>query len=326
MDGAFGPTTPSFESSGRPPGGGDESMGTLENPADRRRRAWPLAIGVVIVVVGVGIGLIVASGGSTNPGAGIAPAAFVLSASQTTLTERTADLVLAGTVSTAGKGIPLNGTGEAALSNPQQFAATVDFTGPGGTIEQKEVVADGRFFMGIESHGQDISALVPGKHWVEIPIPVGTGSSLGTGTSDPLAQLHLLAAKGNTVTTLGTKSIRGTTASGYAVTISRQNLLDAEQKYLSSSGIDPGTQQQIAQAAQSLQPLTMDVWFDASKLLRRMSFSLDTTQNGRDVAVNLDMDFVNYGAHVSISTPSADDVVSLNQFEAAVKAHSESGG
>jgi hypothetical protein len=118
-------------------------------------------------------------------------------------------------------------------------------------FQEKEVLTDGHFYMGIESGGQDISSILPGKHWVEIPVPVGGGGSSGTGTSDPIAQLQLLAANGNQVAALGTKVIDGETDSGYAVTITRQNVLNGIQKFNVSSGLDAAAQQQLSQAAQN---------------------------------------------------------------------------
>jgi len=309
------------------PGGATQPVGSREDLRPSRRRRARLGLSVaIVVVIGIAVAVVAIPGGPSIPGAGIAPADFVVSATQTTLTQSTADLVFGGSVSTSGHSIPITGSGAAILSSPQQFAATFSFSLPGSTFQEKEVLTDGHLYMGIDSDGHDVSDLIPGKHWVEIPIPVGTSSSLGTGTSDPLAQLRMLVAKGNTVTRLGTKTIDGVTASGYAVTITRQNLLHAEQQYLSSSNFDPATQQQLSQAAQSLPPPSIDVWFDSSKLLRRMGFVINQTQDGHSIASDVQMDFVNYGAPVSITTPSPGDVVSLNQFLAAAKAVSGSGG
>jgi hypothetical protein len=294
-------------------------------PSLQHRRIWLPIFVSIVVVIGVAVGAVVISGGPSTPGAGVAPADFVVSATQTTLTQRTADLVFGGSISAQGQSIPITGNGQANLSYPQQFAATVAFSGSGRSFQEKEVVAHNHFYMGISSGGQDVSALVPGKHWVEIPIPVGAGSSPGTGTSDPLAQLQMLVKKGNTVTGLGTKAIHGVTCSGYAVTISRQNVVTAELKALSSSGLDPVTMQRLAQAAQSIPTPTIDVWFNSSKLLRRIGFLSNQTQNGGKIAIDVEMDFVNYGAPVSISVPSPADVASYSQFQAAANASSGGG-
>jgi hypothetical protein len=275
-----------------------------------------------VILIGIAVGALVLSDRSSR----VSSADFVVSAAQATLAQRTADVVVSGSVSAAGRTVPIAGTGQARLSDPQAFATTIAFSGAGGSFQEKEVLADGRMYLGIVSGGQDVSALVPGKHWVAIPTPVGNGGSLGTGTSDPLAQLQMLVAKGNTVVSIGTKEIRGVTASGYAVTLSRQNQLNAEQRYLASSGLDAATRQQLSQAAEKLAAPTLDVWFDSSKLLRRIGFAINQTQNGKTVSTDLEMDLVDYGAPVTINPPPPGDVVSLNQFLAAAKAASTGGG
>jgi hypothetical protein len=306
-----------------------ENESPAETSVQRRRRHNPIravgVLGAAIVIVGGAVALVVSLSGSGSPWDGVVPADFVVSATQTTLGQRTADLVFTGTVSAAGQSIPITGSGAADLSNPQQFSATIDIAMSGNKTEEREVVANNQFYMAISSDGQDISNLIPGKHWVTIPLPVSTGNSVGTGTSDPLAQMKMLATKGNIVTALGTKTIDGVTASGYSVTISRQNLLNAVQQYLPSSGLDAAAQQQIAQEAQNLPPPTIKVWFDASKLLRRMSFTISQTQSGKTVNVNLAMDFVNYGTPVSIHVPPPGDVATYNQFVSAAQALTGSG-
>ena len=272
-----------------------------------------------VVLVAVAVSAAVVSGGPSSPTSPVALDALVVSASKATLSQSTADLVLSGNLSLEGHTIPITGSGEASLSTPQQVAVNVSMALPGSTLQEKEVEAGGDLYLAIDAEGQDVSAVVPGKHWVELPTPVGAAGSLGTGTSDPLAQLQLLQAKGNTVTSLGTGVIDGVSASGYAVTISHANVVQAEQRFVSSSGLDATTRQEVAQAEEKLGTPTIDVWFDSSKLLRRISFSEHQTLDGSTVSVDLDMDFVHYGAPVSISTPSADDVVPFSQFEAAAQ-------
>ncbi|MGH9919897.1 MAG: hypothetical protein ACRD6W_13665, partial [Nitrososphaerales archaeon] len=140
------------------------------------------------------------------------------------------------------------------------------------------------------------------------------------------AQLKATAAKGNTVEALGTKTIRGATVSGYSVTVSRQNLIGAVQRSLSSSGLSAGAQSEIRQEAQNVSGTTSEVWFDSSNLLRRMAYTETVTENGKAVDATLVMDFVNYGAQVSIVAPQPDDVVSFNDFVAAAQAAGSSLG
>lgn len=292
----------------------------------RPRRAWLPALAGALVLAGAVVGVVIGGGSPAIPGAGIAPAIFVMSATHTTLSQRTADLIFRGRVSVAGHSTAITGSGQAIFSNPQQLGATVDVAVPGGGLTEREILADNHFYLALSSAGQDISSLVPGKHWVEIPIPINSADSVGTGTSDPLAQLQLLASQGNTVKALGTKSIDGVTASGYSVTLSRSTIINAELRYLATSNLTPAEQQQIGQAAQNSPTPTIDVWFDSSKLLRRIGFVTNQTQNGTNIAVNVEVDFVNYGTPVSISAPSPSDVASYSQFLAAAQAASGDEG
>lgn len=295
-------------------------------PSRRRRGRVTLIVGAIVVIIGAALAVVASLGGSSEPWSGVAPADFVVSATQTTLGQHTADLVFGGSVTAAGHSVPITGSGGADFSSPRRFSATEDFAISGITLTEREILVGNNFYLGFSGGGQDISTLVPGKHWVQLPIPVGANSSVGTGTSDPLAQMQLLAGKGNTVSPLGTTTIRGATVSGYSVTISRQNLLNAEQTYISSSGLSAAAQQQLEQAARNFPTPTIKVWFDPSKLIRRMSFSGSQTQNGQTVTVNLVMDYVNFGAPVSITAPSPGGVATYNQFIAAAQAAGASVG
>ncbi|MGH9018538.1 MAG: hypothetical protein ACRDY1_12380, partial [Acidimicrobiales bacterium] len=85
---------------------------------------------------------------------------------------------------------------------------------------------------------------------------------MGTGTNDPLAEMKLLAAHGNSITALGTKTIDGVLTSGYSVALSRQNYLKSEQKAVTEMGLTRAQQQELLQVAQSFPVPTISVWFD----------------------------------------------------------------
>ncbi len=68
--------------------------------------------------------LLTGTGGPDNgPGAGMAPAAFVTSATHATLARRTADMEFSGSIQVSGVTVPLQGTGEVNLygSHPQRL-------------------------------------------------------------------------------------------------------------------------------------------------------------------------------------------------------------
>ena len=65
----------------------------------RRTKRILIASAAAVVIIAAGVGGVIASRHSDAPGSGMAPAAFVVSSTQTTLNQRTADVTYSGTVS-----------------------------------------------------------------------------------------------------------------------------------------------------------------------------------------------------------------------------------
>lgn len=277
-----------------------------------RKRLVVGALTVVILAVAITVGVATTRDGAPVPGAGIAPAAFVVSSTQETLAQRTADITISGIISAKGHQVPLQGTGTANFDT-NAFSATVNATEGSGNFVERELVAGGRFYMGMTVNGQDLSQLTGGPHWIDVPVPDQNSSSLGTSNVDPLQQLQTLESKGAKVVPLGTSQIDGDTVSGYAVTPSRASELQAVEKEIQSGQIPQSVASQMMRAAQALAGFTLDVYFDNNHLMRRMSFQL--SEGGtRSFTGTLDMTFSNYGTSVSIAPPSQSDVVSFDQF------------
>jgi hypothetical protein len=255
--------------------------------------------------------------GPSVPGAGMVPAAFVASATRTTLSQRTADIVVTGSVSTTGLTVPLHGTGQTDLT-AGTLALRVTASGTGHALLEREHVVDGHSYVDIAENGADVSSLLAGKHWVDMPLAVGAKTgTFGTGPVDPVSQLALLGQKGNAVRPLGASTINGTTASGYAVTPNRQTVERRARAAIASEKLSPAAQALLDQSLKTFAGLTMDVWFDASGLMQRMAMTLDTTTG----TAHLIMTFVNYGTPVRISAPPSGQVVSYSTFLAAVQSH-----
>jgi len=298
------------------PGVEDRTASSPESDAPKATSRRGIVVTTAVLVVAIVTTLsIVLAGGPAIPGAGMTPTAFVISATQTTIAHHTADLVISGSVTASGTTVPLRGTGQADLT-AGAFAANVTTSGAGLSLVEHELVIDGHFYLGITSDGQDVSSIVPGKDWIQIPIPAtGRTSTLGTGTVDPIDQLQLLARRGNAVRPLGTSVIDGVTVSGFAVTMSKKAMAQNLQKELGSAQLSPAARQAIRTSSSSISAFTMDVWFDASGLMRRMSADVDTSAS----TANLIMTFDNYGAPVNISAPAPGDVVSYSDFATAVQ-------
>lgn len=291
----------------------DLATPSAQHRAKSRRAVAVLAAVVIVVAVVVSVAL--GTRGPAVPGAGIAPAVFVMSATQTTLEHRTADLIISGSVSASGKTVPLEGSGEADLT-AGDFVANITASSAGTSLVERELIVDGHFYLGMTENGTNISTILSGKHWIDMPVPIAdTTGSLGTGTVDPLNQLQLLSKHGNAVRPLGTSVVAGVTVSGYAITPSRRTIDQGIQSEISSGSLSPAEQEQLRQSARSFTAFTMDVWFDSSGLMQRMKVNIGTTTASGSVI----MTFKNYDTPVSVSPPAPSDVISYSAFMTAAQ-------
>ena len=289
-----------------------ESSGAARPTPPRRRPLIIGAVAVVVVAAAVAVGVIATSSGPSAPGAGVAPADFVVSSTQTTLDQRSADMTITGTIVVAGQHVPMQGSGFANFST-NQFSANIDIAKGSTSVVEHEIVSAGQFFFGLDYDGVSMSAITGGPHWVSVPVPDQGSSSQAAPDLDPQSQLQLLAKKGATVQPLGASTVNGITVSGYAVTPSRAEELQRIRDEISSGAIPPQLAQQALASLKFLGNLTTDVYFDQSGLLRKQTVQIAGGTSG--ASSNVVMTFSSYGTPGTIATPAASDVVSLSQFE-----------
>jgi hypothetical protein len=290
----------------------------LQEASKRRTRRKLIASGAAVVIIAAGVAGVVASGGHSAPGSGMAPADFVVSSTQTTLAQRTADITYSGSISVDGQDVPLNGSGQVDFDT-NTFSASLTEDVSSTTIVLRELIASGQFYMGMTIGGQDMSTVTGGAHWASIALPDQASSSgLGATNVDPIGQLKNLEQKGATVTSLGTKTIDGTSVSGYSVTPSRQEVESEIQQEVQQNQITAVTAQQMQQAPDLLGSFTTDVWIDGSGLVRQENENLAGGSAG--ITAKATVTYQNYGTPVSISPPAPSDVIPFNQFLSDLKA------
>jgi hypothetical protein len=290
----------------------------LKAASQRRTRRRLIASGAAVVIIAAAVAGVAASGGRSAPGSGMAPADFVVSSTQTTLAQRTADVTFSGNVSADGKDIPINGTGQVDFDT-NAFTATMSESVASTSIAIRELIASGQFFMGMTIDGQDMSTVTGGAHWVGISLPdQASSSSLGATNVDPIGQLKALEQKGVTVTSLGTKTIDGTTVSGYSVTPSHQEIENNIQQEIQQNQMSAAQGQQLLQSSNLISSFTTEVWIDGSGLIRQEDANIGGGSAGINAKVT--MSFQNYGTPVSIATPAPNDVIPFTQFLSDLKA------
>ncbi len=321
-----GPAAPESDPLDRPAGGWGELPARIPVPPSTssphgRVRLAIVSLAVLLIAGGVIGGVVAATKGPPVPGAGVAPAAFVVSSTQTTLSQHTADVTFSGSFSAAGQSVPIQGTGTADFDT-NAFQADLSFASGSTSFEEHELATAGQVYIGLTIDGANMSVVTGGPQWINVPLPDQNSSSLGAGNVDPIDQLKLLEEKGATVVPLGTSSVDGTTVSGYSVTFSAAEMQQNEQKEIQSLGLTPSETQQAESAAQALGSPTIHVYFDGSGLLRRESVSLGGGTSALSGSVQLD--FSNFGTPVNIQAPASSDVIGFAQFEQDAQAYDAS--
>lgn len=304
------------------PDGHDQALGSryrpgvdvLPNEPVAARRPTPsswLAAGAAALVIAVVGTVLVAVGRGPSADSNGDPATMVHAAAQKTLAQRSAAVSLRGTVSVAGRTLSLTGSG---MVDFAAGAMSLDMTTQlgGNSLDQRERFVGGRMYLAMDIAGHDIAEYTGGRHWLGMPV-MAQPSQLGNG--DPLTELELLAARGNTVTSLGTKTVDGVKVTGYAITPTREAMRQNMQRAIASMNLSAAERAQFQRmiAAFHLNPPTIDAWFDASGLLRtmRMQMSFGGAVSG---AGSVDMTFGHYGTAVHVTAPAPGDVVSYADF------------
>ena len=258
-------------------------------------------------------------GSSAGPDAlprltGVHAIAFVSESTQQTITQRTAQITVQGSVNTQGVDVALTGSGALNFSTDQSSMTLSENFGSNSAVVT-ELHVDGKSFLGLTINGQSLSSLI-GKQWVSAPS--GKANVTYQLASDPIAKLKALEVKGAKVVSLASKDVAGIPCRGFAVTITLAEWM-ADAEHSSAYHLLSASQQaQFRQGLAGGKPPTIQVWFDASGLVREMTTSLDI--GGTKAASGVvTLDFSHYGAPVNLTMPSRSTVIPFTRFVQDIK-------
>jgi hypothetical protein len=283
---------------------------------DRRRlkKRMFVAGGVATVIVLV-TALVVVGGagpGSTNA------AAQVMRSARTTLAAHTADLQISGSITGNGQSIPITGSGYADLSAGLE-TMTVNFSANTTSLQETEVQNGATVYLQLVENDQNlVSQAIPGKNWVQLPVATPT-SGLGEGTPNIPAQLQLLTAQGNTVTSLGSSTINGEAVNGYQVIITKKAMAAGLKREEAQGGVVAATIKADLKEF-SFNPPQIDVWVNSSDLLQREKVVISISTGSATVGGEIDIDFSNYGTQSEVTIPAASQVAPYSTFLSAAQA------
>ncbi len=297
---------------------------TPSTPPLRRRTRTLLMGGVALVVIAAALVIgVVVSRGPSVPGAGVAPAVVVVSATQATLAQHTADLTIGGSLVVGGQSVPVLGTGSLNFKT-HQFSGTFTIQAASQSVTEKELESNGHEYVAMDIDGVTMSQLTGGAHWVDVPSADRGSSSLGAGDVDPQSDLRNLVAKGAKVESLGTSTLGGTTVSEYAVRQSRAEVMQRLKQEIRSGAVPKQDERAALNAAKSVGIPAVDVFIDGSGVVRQESTVLAGGSSGESGTIQ--MTFHHYGAPVNIEAPAAKDVISFSRFLQDLSAYSTALG
>lgn len=185
-----------------------------------------------------------------------------------------------------------------------------DFSDPAGW--QIEVVQDGE--VGYMRFPALDEQLPEGKSWIRADETDASAQSgfdfeeLGQfAKSDPRELLDALRAVSSDIETVGSEQLRGVETTHYRAVIDPAEL----------GTLAPGNEQQSSQtlvdeitAQSGLGPVPVDVWIDATGLVRKLSMAFEATEPGTSQSSEVSMTFElwDYGEAVEIALPPASQV------------------
>ena len=251
---------------------------------------------------------------ATSPGQSLvltSPVAFVTHSAERTLSERTADLTMSGTVPFGGRATEVYGTGELDFST-NSMAFELRMNTSSGSLEEKAVLVGGNYYYALTINGTSFIKQT-GRTWIQMPIQQSAAVSM-VG-SDPLSSLSVLEQQGSIIRPIGSKTIDGVNCVGYDVTPSRQAMVTETREQDARQGVSGSVTEQDVQLAQDTPPPTIAIWADGLGLIHEMSVKLPINVQGASASGgNIDVDISHFGAPLSITVPPPSDTISYPAF------------
>ncbi|HVC70931.1 MAG TPA: hypothetical protein VNC61_11815 [Acidimicrobiales bacterium] len=281
----------------------------------KRHSRGPLAAALsVLVVILLVAGALVVFGGSKSA------SAEVIDAVNSSLGDKTAQITMNETITTAGKTLTAKGTGGMDFTHE---AVQIELN---ATVDGQQIPVEVEYVGGvIYEKVPGLDQLVPGKSWLSIDVSSLQSSSTPQDPSaqsvgeNPTVMLRMLAQQGNKVVALGPSTRDGVAVNGYAVTVDASTVSQELRKASLPSWM------RRSLIGLKSQNINLKVYVDNSDLLR--SFEFQTTESKVStgpIDINETLGFSKYGTAVSVSAPTADQVASYEQVLQAEQAQAQS--
>ncbi len=188
-------------------------------------------------------------------------------------------------------------------SSPTELAGT--------TLSER--IVNGQLYLGTPQ----ITAVVPHAFWMRLPFTLGNAGS-PDGISNPLTQLKPSFGRGVTVTLIGPDTVDGTPSVIYGMTTTRATVIDQ----LRHTDL-PGWETRSVEASIPAKGVSTVFWVDAENHLIQVlgGFRIPVPEEPAVIA-DTTLKLSHYGVSVTITEPPANRVISLQQYQKALRLHS----
>jgi hypothetical protein len=277
------------------------------------RRPWRLAgvLTAAVALIAFATSLVVVLSGGNDAGAN------VLTAVNTSLDNKTADVTMQMTAHADGVALNASGSGIVDFTN-NAMQLDVSTTAGGKQVQEELIYLESTLYESIP----ELSQLMPGKSWVSVDlssIEKAEGQSAGSldNGENPVAMLRLLAAQGNTVTALGSSNVDGVSVQGYSVSIKPAEL------HLDLAKLPAWMRRSMAST--DIGQISYDIYIDSQNLLRRATIAMHMSIDSVSLSLSETLDLSHYGTPFTVTAPAAGQVASLQQLmQAALRSSSSS--
>lgn len=283
--------------------------------AKRRRPHFGVLAAVALIAIAGVVTAVMIAGKSRPATPRMPPAAFVIQSARQTMSARTADLVISGSVSIPGERMRISGTGQADFGTNSMTLSTTIRMPHHHSLAEKEIQARGNLYVVMNYDGRGFPRVTGGLKWTHVPLMQSESQSVNLGGSNPASSLAVLMQHGNTVRALapGRRVIDGVTCTGYSVTPARQAMIAAVKEESTRLGLSNASESLALQTIGNMRTPGIAVWFDAQGLLRQMSvriaLQLQAGSSKDSSDANVVMSLSNYGTPVRVSVPPLADTI-----------------
>ncbi|GAA4660615.1 hypothetical protein [Kineococcus glutinatus] len=280
---------------------------STRRPARTGRRAAALLAGAAALTAGLGACSASPETGAEATGTDRTPLE-VVNASLAKSTE-TATAKFALDVQASGEGENATVTGEGAFDAAQEAAEVrLQITAPGvsGLQPTVRLTGDTLYVTGVPG--------IAAGAWLQAPLETGADLGLDAHALNPAEQLQQLRAVSSDVRELGTSTVRGVEATGYAGTIDLRKALD------SASTPAERAEAEKALADSGVSEVPFELYVDSEDRPVRMVVDASAEHEGQRASATVSVDYFDWGTDVDVAAPPADAIVEAPAELAATEA------